>query len=63
MVLIAKLSEKFICHHMGNSIQYHNTDNPSQIHGGLMKTASVHPPLGVPRGGVNENLTPAIMWK
>ena len=25
-----------------------------------MKTASVRPPRGVPRGGVNENLTPVL---
>ena len=41
---------------MGNPIQYHNTDNPSQIEGwvshnkgGFHKTASVHP------GGANHN--------
>ena len=39
---------------MGNPIQYCNTDNK----GGFRKTASVCPPRGVPRGGVNENLTP-----
>ena len=39
---------------MGNPIQYRNTDNK----GGFRKTAAVRPPGGVPRGGVNENLTP-----
>ena len=44
---------------MRNPIQYRNTDNSSQIQGGLMKTASVRPPRAYPEGGVNENLTPA----
>ena len=46
---------------MGNPIQYHNTDNPSQIEGwvshnkgGFRKTASVHP------GGLI--ITPLSLW-
>ena len=39
---------------MGNPIQYHNTDNK----GGFVKRLQ-YAPRGVPRGRVNENLTPA----
>ena len=39
---------------MGNPIQYRNTDNK----GGFVKRLQ-YAPWGVPRGGFNENLTPA----
>ena len=71
---------------MGNPIQYHNTDNPSQMGGGyhnswegllqqsiVVKTPPgvfpngkaivVCPPWGIPKWGVNENFTPAILFK
>ena len=41
---------------MGNPIQYHNTNN----RGGFVKRLQYVPPRGIPRGGVNENLTPAV---
>ena len=43
---------------MGNPIQYRNTDNK----GGFVKRLQYAPPRGVPRGGVNENLTPDILY-
>ena len=57
---------------MGNPIQYHNTDNPSQIQGwvshnkgGVHKTAftvMVHPPGAYPGEGVNENVSPVTSF-
>ena len=55
---------------MGNPIQYRNTDNPPQIQGwvshnkgGFRKTAFIVliRPSGAYPGGVNENVSPAIL--
>ena len=45
---------------MGNPIQYRNTNNPSQIQGGVNENGFSTPPGACPDGGVNENLTPGV---